>query len=49
MKFGDPVEVRLRRFQIVQIKGQVLFKREIITKMGWGNLKLFSRKLSNMM
>jgi hypothetical protein len=25
----------------VQIKGQVLFKGEIITKMGWGHLKIF--------
>jgi hypothetical protein len=27
-------------FQIIQIKGQVLFKREIIAKMGWGYLKI---------
>jgi hypothetical protein len=25
------------------MKGQVLFKGEIIIKMGWGNLKIFSR------
>jgi hypothetical protein len=25
------------------IKGQVLFKGEIITKMGWGHLLIFSR------
>jgi hypothetical protein len=31
-------------FKFVQIKGQVLFKGEIIVKMGWGHLKiLFSR------
>jgi hypothetical protein len=31
-------------FKFIQIKGQVLFKGEIITKMGWGHLKiLFSR------
>jgi hypothetical protein len=29
--------------KIDQIKGQVLFKGEIITKMGWGHLKIFSR------
>jgi hypothetical protein len=28
---------------MIQIKGQVLFKGEIITKMGWGHLKIFSR------
>jgi hypothetical protein len=27
---------------IVQIKGQVLFKGEIITKILWGHLKIFS-------
>jgi hypothetical protein len=27
---------------IIQIKGQVLFKGEIITKVGWGHLKIFS-------
>jgi hypothetical protein len=27
---------------IVQIKDQFLFKGEIITKMGWGHLKIFS-------
>jgi hypothetical protein len=25
------------------MRGQVLFKGEIITKMGWGHLKIFSR------
>jgi hypothetical protein len=39
--------LRLREFKIVQIKGHVLFKGEIIkknAKMGWGHLKiLFSR------
>jgi hypothetical protein len=30
----------------VQIQGQVLFKGEIITEMGWGYLKIFSRKAS---
>jgi hypothetical protein len=30
-----------REFLIVQIKGQVLFKGEIITKMGCGHLKIF--------
>jgi hypothetical protein len=32
----------------VQIKGQVLFKREIITKMsklGWGHLKIFFSRI----
>jgi hypothetical protein len=24
-------------------KGQILFKGEIITKMGWGHIKIFSR------
>jgi hypothetical protein len=28
-------------FQIVQFKGQVLFKGEIIAKMGWGHIKIF--------
>jgi hypothetical protein len=30
-------------FKFVQIKGQVLFEGEIISKMGWGYLKIFSR------
>jgi hypothetical protein len=29
----------------IQIKGKVLFKGEIITKMGWGHLKIFSRTI----
>jgi hypothetical protein len=37
----------VKRIQVIQIKGQMLFKGEIITKMkkmGWGHLKtLFSR------
>jgi hypothetical protein len=35
-----------REFDFVQVKGQVLFKGEIIKKnikMGWGHLKIFSR------
>jgi hypothetical protein len=28
---------------IIQIKGQVFFKGEIIAKIGWGHLKIFPR------
>jgi hypothetical protein len=33
----------MKRNQVFQIKGQVLFKGEIITKIRWGLLKIFSR------
>jgi hypothetical protein len=29
------------KIKFIHIKGQVLFKRDIITKMGWGHLKIF--------
>jgi hypothetical protein len=29
--------------KILQIKGEILFKGEIITKMGWAHLKIFLR------
>jgi hypothetical protein len=32
-----------RESKIVHIKGQVLFKGEIIAKMGWGHLEIFLR------
>jgi hypothetical protein len=32
--------------KFVQIKGQVLFKGEIITKMGWGHLKIFFSRIA---
>jgi hypothetical protein len=44
-----PISIKLgtvNEFKIVRIKGQVLFKGEIITKMGWGHhghLKIFSQ------
>jgi hypothetical protein len=30
-------------FNFLRIKGRVLFKGEIIVKMGWGHVKIFSR------
>jgi hypothetical protein len=51
-KISKPISIKLgtnypwvKGILIVQIKGQVIFKGEIITKMGWGNLLLKNRCL----
>jgi hypothetical protein len=36
------IVLRQGEFKIIEIKDQV-FRREIITKVGWGNLTFFSR------